>query len=121
MRNLLGTTTILAFVVATPAPGQTTSGNSRGNVDGFINVSYSGQRGGGQDTVAVATPFIPHSDFDIYGVRAGLNFNNVQIAAFMRNFTDEEVEVLKFFQAGFPLSSRYNKPRTYGLSATYSW
>jgi hypothetical protein len=77
MRNFLGTTTILAFIVATPAPAQTTSGNSRST--------------------------------------------DAMRAAFVRNFTDAEVEVLKFFQAGFPLSSRYNKPRTYGLSATYSW
>lgn len=91
------------------------------SVNAFINVSYSGQRGGGQDTVTVATPYIPLSDFDIFGARTGLNFNNVQVAAFVRNFTDEEVQVLKFLQAGFPLSARYNKPRTYGLSVTYSW
>ncbi|WP_116811635.1 TonB-dependent receptor [Steroidobacter cummioxidans] len=91
------------------------------NVNGFINVSYSGQRGGGQDTVTVATPFIPLEDFDIFGARAGVNFDNVQVAAFVRNFTDQEVEVLKFFQAGYPLSSRYNKPRTVGLSVTYNW
>jgi hypothetical protein len=39
----------------------------------------------------------------------------------VRNFTDEEVQVLKFFQAGYPLSSRFNKPRTCGLSVTYNW
>lgn len=91
------------------------------SVDAFVNVSYSGQRGGGQDTVTVATPFIPLSDFDIFGARTGVNFNNVQVAAFVRNFTDEEVQVLKFTQAGFPLSARFNKPRTYGLSVTYNW
>lgn len=91
------------------------------SVNGFVNVSYAGQRGGGQDTVTVATPFIPLSDFDIFGARAGLNFNNVQVAVFVRNFTDEAVQTLKFLQAGFPLSARWNKPRTYGISASYSW
>ena len=91
------------------------------SVTGFMNVSYAGQRGGGQDTVTVATPFIPLSDFDIFGARAGFNFNKVQVAAFVRNFTDEEVQVLKFPQAGFPLSVRWNKPRTYGLSVSYRW
>jgi iron complex outermembrane receptor protein len=91
------------------------------NFNGFINVSYSGQRGGGQDTVTVATPFIPLSDFDVFGAQTGLNFKNLQLAVFVRNFTDEEVQVLKFTQAGFPLSARWNKPRTYGLSATYRW
>lgn len=91
------------------------------NVNAFINVSYAGQRGGGQDTVTIATPFIPLSDFDIFGARTGVNFNNVQIAAFVRNFTDTEVQVLKFTQANAPLSARFNKPRTYGLSVTYNW
>lgn len=91
------------------------------SLNAFINVSYSGQRGGGQDTVTVATPFIPLSDFDIFGARTGLNFNNVQVAAFVRNFTDEEIQVLKFTQANFPLSARFNKPRTYGLNVSYSW
>jgi iron complex outermembrane receptor protein len=91
------------------------------NFNSFINVSYSGQRGGGQDTVTVATPFIPLSDFDVFGAQTGLNFKNLQLAVFVRNFTDEEVQVLKFTQAGFPLSARWNKPRTYGLSATYRW
>jgi len=88
---------------------------------GFINVSYSGQRVGGQDTVTVATPFIPLSDFDLFGARAGLDFEKMQFAFFVRNFTDEEVQVLKFTQANFPLSARWNKPRTYGLSASYRW
>lgn len=91
------------------------------SVDGFINASYSGQRGGGQDTVTVATPYIPLSDFDVFGARAGVNINNMQFAMFVRNFSDEEVQVLKFTQAGFPLSARFNKPRTYGLTATYRW
>jgi hypothetical protein len=29
--------------------------------------------------------------------------------------------VLKFLQAGNPLSVRWNKPRTVGLSVSYNW
>ncbi len=88
---------------------------------GFINFSYSGQRGGGQDTVTIATPYIPMSDFDIFGARAGVDFKNVQLALFVRNLTDQQVEALKFQQAGYPLSVRYNKPRTFGGSISYRW
>jgi iron complex outermembrane receptor protein len=91
------------------------------NLNGFVNVSYSGQRGGGQDTVTLAIPYIPMSDFDIFGARAGIDLKRVQLAVFVRNLTDEQVEVLKFQQAGYPLSVRYNKPRTFGGSLTYRW
>ncbi len=88
---------------------------------GFVNVSYSGQRGGGQDTVTLATPYIPMDRLDIFGARVGVDYRNVQLALFVRNFTDQEVEVLKFQQAGYPLSVRYNKPRTFGGSVSYRW
>jgi hypothetical protein len=45
----------------------------------------------------------------------------VQLALFVRNFTDQEIQVLKFQQAGNPLSVRYNKPRTFGGTLTYRW
>lgn len=90
-------------------------------IEGFFNLSYSGQRGGGQDAVTVATPFIPLSDFDTFGARMGLDIDNMQFAFFVRNITDEEVQVLKFLQAGYPLSVRWNKPRTLGLSVSYNW
>lgn len=91
------------------------------SIQGFVNVSYSGQRGGGQDAVTLATPFIPLSDFDIFGARTGVDIDNMQVALFVRNFTDQEVQVLKFLQAGNPLSVRWNKPRTFGLSVSYKW
>jgi iron complex outermembrane receptor protein len=91
------------------------------SIRGFVNLSYSGQRGGGQDAVTLATPYIPLSDFDIFGARTGVDIDNVQVAFFVRNFTDQEVEVLKFLQAGNPLSVRWNKPRTFGLSVSYKW
>jgi hypothetical protein len=91
------------------------------NVVGFVNVSYSGQRGGIQDTVTAVTPPIYMSNFDIFGARAGVNIGQAQVAVFVRNFTDQEVEVLKFTQANYPLSVRYNKPRTWGVNLSYRW
>jgi len=91
------------------------------NTVGFVNVSYQGQRGGSQDTVTASTPAIALSDFDIFGARAGLNIGKMQVALFVRNFTDREIQVLKFTQLNYPLSVRYNKPRTVGVTLSYRW
>jgi iron complex outermembrane recepter protein len=90
-------------------------------VTGFVNVNYSGQRGGAQDTTTLATPRIDLEDFDLIGMRAGIEFGTVQLAAFVKNLTDKGIRVLQFQQGGFPLSSRWNQPRTYGLTASYRW
>lgn len=87
----------------------------------FVNFSYQGQRGGIQDTVTASTPAIPMTDFDVFGARAGFNFNKVQVAAFVRNLTDTQIQVLKFMSGGYPLSVRYNKPRTIGVSLSTRW
>jgi iron complex outermembrane receptor protein len=91
------------------------------DLNGFINFSYSGQRGGGQDTVTLATPYIPMDDVDLFGSQVGLTYKNMQLAVFVRNLTDQAVQVLKFTQAGYPLSVRWNKPRTFGVTASYRW
>lgn len=87
----------------------------------FVNFNYQGQRGGIQDTVTATTPAIYMTDFDLFGARAGFNFNKIQVAAFVRNITDRQIQVLKFMSAGYPLSVRYNKPRTIGISASTRW
>ncbi len=87
----------------------------------FVNFNYQGQRGGIQDTVTATTPAIYMTDFDLFGARAGFNFNKVQVAAFVRNITDRQIQVLKFMSAGYPLSVRYNKPRTIGVSMSTRW
>lgn len=91
------------------------------NANAFINFNYQGQRGGIQDTVTASTPAIPMTDFDLFGARGGLNLGKIQIAAFVRNITDRQIQVLKFMQAGSPLSVRYNKPRTIGVSVSTRW
>ena len=92
-----------------------------GNIVGFINFSYSGQRGGVQDTVTAATPAIYMDDFDTFGARGGFNIGRFQLALAVRNLTNREIQVLKFTSGGFPLSVRYNKPRTFSLTASYRW
>ncbi|NYT42401.1 TonB-dependent receptor [Sphingomonas sp. R-74633] len=87
----------------------------------FVNFSYQGQRGGIQDTVTATIPAINMTDFDMFGARAGFNFGKVQIAGFVRNLTDTQIQVLKFMSAGYPLSVRYNKPRTMGVSMSTRW
>lgn len=91
------------------------------DVTAFGNLSYSGQRGGGQDTVTVATPFIALDDFDLFAARFGVDVGKIQFAVFGRNITDESIQVLKFYQAGQPLAARWNQPRSIGVSASYRW
>lgn len=91
------------------------------SVTGFINVNYNGQRGGAQDTTTLATPRIDLEDFDLFGARVGANIGNFQIAGFVKNFTDEAIQLLKFNSGAFPLSARWNQPRTYGITGSYKW
>lgn len=91
------------------------------NVNAFFNVNWSGQRGGAQDTTTAATPRIDLVNFDLFGARAGVNVNNIQLAVFVKNFTDEALRLLQFQTGGFPLSSRWNQPRTWGVTASYKW
>lgn len=92
---------------------------------GFINFDYSGQRGGGQDTVTIATPYIPMDNFDLFGGQIGVDFNKLEVALFVRNLTNETIRVLKFNQVvggvGYLSNVRYNRPRTFGASVSYRW
>lgn len=91
------------------------------SVTGFFNVNWNAQRGGQQDTTTVATPRIDLEDFDLFGARVGANFGNFQLAGFVKNFSDEAIRLLQFRQGTFPLSTRWNAPRTYGITGSYKW
>ncbi|MFV3078039.1 TonB-dependent receptor [Niveispirillum fermenti] len=91
------------------------------NLTGFFNVAYNGARGGGQDTVTLATPYIPLEDIDNVDLRAGVEFERMTFAAFVKNATDNVIPVLKLQSGSIPLTNRYNNPRTYGFSASYRW
>jgi iron complex outermembrane receptor protein len=91
------------------------------NLAGFFNLAYNGSRGGGQDTVTLATPFIPLDDVDNVDLRTGVQFRQMEFAVFVRNLTNEVIPVLKLQQVDIPLANRYSRPRTWGFTATYRW
>ena len=91
------------------------------DIDGFINVAYNGQRGGGQDTVTLTAPFIPLEDVDNVDLRFGATYQQFELAFFVRNLTDEVIPVLKLQQGDIPLANRYSRPRSGGFSLTYRW
>lgn len=91
------------------------------SLTGKFNLSYSGQRGGGQDTVTLATPFIPLENIDYFSLSAGVTYRKIGLSIFVRNLTDQAVQVLKLNQGAIPLSVRYNQPRTIGGSVSYRW
>lgn len=88
------------------------------DVTAFFNVAYNGQRGGGQDTVTAATPYIPLEDVDNVDLRTGFDYRNMTFAFFVKNLTDEVIPVLKLQVGTIPLVNRYSRPRTTGFSAT---
>jgi iron complex outermembrane receptor protein len=91
------------------------------SIDGFANLTYSGQRGGVQDTITAATSAIYLNDLDTVSARAGVTLAQIELAAFVTNLTDQEVALLQFQTNGAPLSNRYNQPRTFGVNVTYRW
>lgn len=97
-----------------------------GELNGFINFNYTGQRGGIQDTVvALTAPPITMDDYNVLGMQTGLNFKRISVAFFVKNLTDTEIQALKFQQVvggvGTVYAVRYNKPRTIGGSISLRW
>jgi iron complex outermembrane receptor protein len=91
------------------------------DLTGFANVAYNGQRGGGQDTVTLATPFTPLVDIDNVDMRAGLEYKGMEFAFFVKNLTNQVVPVLILKSGTVPLTNRFTRPRTTGFSATFKW
>lgn len=91
------------------------------DIEGFVNLSYNGQRGGGQDTVTLATPFIPLSDIDNVNLRVGADYERFTFALHAKNLTDQVVPVLRLQAGTIPLVNRYRRPRTIGATITYKW
>ena len=88
---------------------------------GFGNIAYNGARGGGQDTVTAAAPFIPLENIDNVDTRVGVNYRKLEMAVFVKNLTNQIIPVLKLQQVDIPLANRYSRPRTFGVSAAYRW
>tara|TARA_R110000850_G_scaffold170245_8_gene295675 strand:- start:1688 stop:4048 length:2361 start_codon:yes stop_codon:yes gene_type:complete len=89
------------------------------NATGFFNISYNGQRGGSQDTVTLATPYIPLEDIDNFDLRTGVDIDRVTLAFFVTNLTNQIVPILKLQAGTIPLVNRYSRPRTTGFSVSY--
>jgi iron complex outermembrane receptor protein len=89
------------------------------SVDGFFHATYSGQSGGGQDTVTSAAPFIPLSSITDVSLRAGVDYKKLEAAVFVQNLTDESIRLLVLQAAGVTTAVRYNQPRTVGVNLIY--
>ncbi len=91
------------------------------SLTGFIHVVYSGQQGGGQDTVTSTTPFVSLDRLNDVSLRTGLDYKKLEAALFIQNLTNETVQLLKLEVVGIPYAVRYNEPRTFGVNLIYRW
>lgn len=91
------------------------------NTDGFINVTYQGQRGGVQDTISPTAPRVNLNDLDVMSLRTGVDVKQLEIALFVQNLTNEGEILLRLQTAGVTNAVRYNQPRTYGVNVIYRW
>lgn len=123
--NIAGLPVLDSPVAQTPEWTMSANANYRRplgeDMTGFLNVAYNGQRGGGQDTVTLATPFIPLEDIDNVDLRFGVEHGRTELAFFVKNATNQVVPVLKLQQGNIPLANRYSRPRTAGVSVSYRW
>jgi iron complex outermembrane receptor protein len=87
-------------------------------VKGFLNLTYNGQSGGGQDTTTSAAPYIAMPRIDTVSLRAGIDWRKLEMAVFVQNLTDQTVRLLTFQTSGISYAYRYSQPRTIGVNAT---
>jgi iron complex outermembrane recepter protein len=91
------------------------------DLDGFIHLAYSGQSGGGQDTVTTAIPYVPMSSVTDVSLRAGVHYRKLEAAVFVQNLTDQTIKILTLQTGGVTYAYRYNQPRTVGVNLIYHW
>lgn len=89
--------------------------------DGFVNVTYQGQRGGVQDTVTPTAPPVGLNNLDLVSLRAGVEIRRLELAVFVQNLTDAKETLLQLQTNGVPTANRYNQPRTIGANLIYRW
>jgi iron complex outermembrane receptor protein len=90
-------------------------------VDGFFNLTYSGQTGGGQDTVTPNIPFVPLANYDLLSLRTGVDYKQFEAALFVKNLTDVSYRQLILQAGGITTAVRFNQPRTIGVNLLYHW
>jgi iron complex outermembrane receptor protein len=91
------------------------------STDGFVNVTYQGQRGGVQDTVTPTAPPIGLNNLDQVSMRVGVDIKKLELAVFVQNLTDAKETLLQLQTNGVPTANRYNQPRTVGANLIYRW
>jgi len=91
------------------------------DIDGFVNVTYSGQRGGVQDTITPTAPRVDLSDLDVMSLRTGVQVKRLELAVFVQNLTNEREVLLNLQTNGVQTALRYNQPRTFGANVIYRW
>lgn len=82
------------------------------SIQGFVNLSYSGQTGGFQEIDST----YPLDDRDLLDVRLGLTFPRVEVSAYANNAGQESYIVF-----GSTTQVRYSDPRRFGLQVRYRW
>jgi outer membrane receptor protein involved in Fe transport len=65
------------------------------------------------------------TDYDVFGLQAGLAYKRLQLSLFVKNLTDTTFPALQFQQVtagvGTVYAVRYDKPRTIGGSISFRW
>lgn len=91
------------------------------DIDGFVNLTYQGQRGGVQDTITPTAPKVELSDLDVMSLRTGVQIKRLELAVFVQNLTNEREILLNLQTNGVQTALRYNQPRTFGANVIYRW
>ena len=87
------------------------------SVDLFLNMNYSGQRGGVHDLVAPnAPPPFDMDRIDNLNARAAIFWHTLEIGFFVTNLTDETYDIFRG-----PSARRLAPPRNWGFQLGYRW
>jgi iron complex outermembrane receptor protein len=100
-------------------------------LDGFINLHYHGQWGGRQDVTVSVVPAFPMDNFEDLDLRAGIQFEGLEVAFVGRNLTNETHRLAQFSangtntvtgqQVAVLSQQRLSLPRTYGIELKFRW
>jgi iron complex outermembrane receptor protein len=100
-------------------------------LDGFINLHYHGQWGGRQDVTVSAVPAFAMDNYETLDLRAGVQFEGLEVAFVGRNLTNKIYRLAQFstvanntvtLQPVAVLSQqRLSLPGTYGIELKFRW
>ncbi len=87
-----------------------------GAFTGILNVNYRGQWGGVEGVAVGGDAPQPLSDFNVFDLRIGARFENLEISLYSDNVTDEQFTLLDA-----ATSVRWSPPRNSGIQLRYRW